>query len=197
MSAIIHIGTAIQALLQRHAGSNRLTEFAANRHRFPEHVSQPGGLGVFGDFGPTVDSGPDQRFAPDGIVVVAVSKDGELRADRMTTELGCNVGKSLEPVDVVAPHIGIRMTEMIEPPEGTGHARRDPHAGSRHCRAHLARKASRHRGGPRRVDEFVRELHVADFHLVRDGIDQITRLGEAIHQGIRVECERESHYRLE
>lgn len=78
-------------------------------------------IAMLGDIGPTVDRDLDQFLASGRIVEVLIGEDRKLRADRVAAEIGGDVGKGLEPFDVVAAHIGIRMSEMVEAPIGACH----------------------------------------------------------------------------
>src|SRR5688572_5196668 len=118
-------------------------------------------------FRPAVDGDLDQLFAAHRVVEVLVGKDGELRTDRGPAEIRGDVGESLEPVDIVASHVAVRMAEMVETAVWTGHAARHAHAGARERRQHLPSEPADNRHWPAWVDEFMGELQVSDAQLMR------------------------------
>ncbi|MCY1239236.1 hypothetical protein D9M72_520190 [compost metagenome] len=85
------------------------------------------------------------------------------------------------------------MAEMVEPAIGAGHARGDLHPGAVQRFAKLPDGLGDRRRRPARIDEFMRQLHVADADLLGDGVDQVVGLGEAVDQRIGVERQREGH----
>ena len=76
---------------------------------------------------------------------------------------------------------------MVEAAVRAGHARRHADAGPLQCCLHVARQASNDRRLPARIDEFMRELQVANSQIARDRFDQIGRLGKSVHQRVGVE----------
>ena len=148
---------------------------------------------MLGHFAPAFKSDIEKRCAPLRIVEILVREDGELRAHARSAEFGGNIGKGLEPVDVVAADIRVRMAEMVEPAIRSRHAGGDPHAGPRQCLFEQAEKFDDRRRRPARIDEFVRQLHVADADAIGDGVDQVVGLGEAVDQRVCVQGKRESH----
>ena len=178
-------------VLQGHRGGNRLAEFAPDAHRLPEEVIQPGGASVVGDLGPALQRDIDQRLAAGRIVVIAPGEDRELRAHRPPTQFGGDVGEGLEPVDIVAPHLGIGMAEMVEPPVRPGHAAGDAHPGALQRGTHLPGQAADQRRGPRGIDEFMRQLQVADADVARDRVDQVIGISDAVDQRVGVQRKRQ------
>ncbi|EEF22977.1 conserved hypothetical protein [Ricinus communis] len=151
-----------QSVLQGKAGLNRLAEFAADAHRLPEDIGEAGSPGVFRHLAPAVDRDLNQLLTSRRIVIVLVGEDRELRADGMAAEIGSDIGKSLEPVDIIASYILVGMTEMIETTVGAGHARRHANARPLQCCLHITRQAANGRCLPAWIDELVRQLQVAD-----------------------------------
>src|SRR5690606_15079376 len=149
-----------ETVLKLHAFGNRLAKLAPDAHRLPEHIVETGTGGMFGHFRPAVDGDLDQLFAARRIVEILIGEDRELRADRLAAEIADNVGKGLEPVDIIAAHVRIRMTEMIEATIGAGHARSDANAGALQGLVHVAGEAADGRSLPARIDKFMRKLEV-------------------------------------
>ena len=84
----------------------------------PEHIGGPAALACLGHLGPAVDGDADQLLARRA----GRPKSRWVKiANWVPTdcpEIADNVGEGLEPVDIVAPHVAVRMAEMIEPPVG-------------------------------------------------------------------------------
>ena len=187
-----HIGRR-QTVLQGHTAFDRLAKFPTHAHGLPEDIVQAGTLSVLRHFSPAIDRDPDQLFPPRGIVVILVGEDGELCSNRVAAEIADDVGKGLEPVDVIATYLRVRMAEMIEPTVGTGHSGRHPDARTLHGGLHLPGQPTDRRGLPGRVDELMRQLQVADFQVTRRRLDQIVRVGEAVDQWVGIQGQRQGH----
>ncbi|OMP13665.1 hypothetical protein COLO4_01192, partial [Corchorus olitorius] len=173
-----------QPLLQCHTGGNGFAKFAPDAHRFPEQVTQTGRFGVFRHFRPAVNGDGNQRFTPRRIVKIPLGKDGKLRPHRNAAQFRGDVGKGLEPVNVIATYRRIRMTKMVEAAIRAGHAGGDAHAGGTQRLLHAARHVAEGGGGPAGIDKFMRQLQIANADLLRHGVNQIAGIGEAVHQRI-------------
>ncbi len=181
--------------MQRPAALDRVAEFAADRHRLPEQIGQPGRLGVLGDLAPAFERDVEKPSPTLGIVIILVGEDGELRADAAGAELGRDVGEGLEPIDIVAAHVGVGMAEMVEPAIWAGHSRCDAHARPVQRRTEQSHELGDRRRRPARIDEFMRQLNVPDADVVGDRVDQIVRIGKAIDQRVGVEGQRKGQDR--
>ncbi len=140
--------------------------------------------------GPAVYRDIDQRFPPCHIVEILLRKNGELRSDGIAAQFCSDIGEGFKPVYVVAPHFNIRMAKMIEPTIRTGHTRCHAHAGFLQGLLHQACHAVDGGSGPAGINKFMGQLQITDADLLCHGVNQILRIGKAIHQRVGIQRKR-------
>ena len=134
------------------------------------------------------------RGAARRVVVVAEGQDGILGADRRAAEVGGDVGQPLEPADGMAPRLGVGMAEMVQPAIGPVIIEVTATPSAAQALGHAVRQcaapaAAGQAGSMNSCVSCMRPIPTSPASTPH----QLLGLGEAVHEGVGAQRQRETH----